>query len=413
VPEPQNDGNLRISGRYGELFIVRRPLVIPGSDERIPGPPVGVKLMEAENIEATAEKTFVDVNLPGTGDVGSKDGPTNRNGTLTVQHITTEWQQFVKRTAFSGTLSERRRARDLGQRLDRTLVLQIWNDDPSALGAEGWQVEGVDFGRLTMGFSQDDALTRELPFRFRDETEIRGFQRIGSQLDPVRPAGHRVHRRRARALAPPAAGPGPGEPSPASRRLRAPATPDHEEALMPPGEDDDDRTPPTGPQADRARRRRPRPEPRDAGRRARLLHGRRAAARPRHADPARGGLRRARRTRTSSAACSARSPTRNSSSARNSRTVKNSEGIVERIDPFTRWSYVFAYACREPDLAQALEARRAKGEEHPDTASVVREVFRFQPGVLKNAAFVIEDRSRHADDKERTVREIEAGKGSS
>jgi hypothetical protein len=93
--------------------------------------------------------------------------------------------------------------------------------------------------------------------------------------------------------------------------------------------------------------------------------------------------------------------------------VKNSEGIVERIDPFTRWSYVFAYACREPDLAQALEARRAKGEEHPDTASVVREVFRFQPGVLKNAAFVIEDRSRHADDKERTVREIEAGKGSS
>jgi hypothetical protein len=185
VPEPQNDGNLRISGRYGELFIVRRPLVIPGSDERIPGPPVGVKLMEAENIEATAEKTFVDVNLPGTGDVGSKDGPTNRNGTLTVQHITTEWQQFVKRTAFSGTLSERRRARDLGQRLDRTLVLQIWNDDPSALGAEGWQVEGVDFGRLTMGFSQDDALTRELPFRFRDETEIRGFQRIGSQLDPV------------------------------------------------------------------------------------------------------------------------------------------------------------------------------------------------------------------------------------
>jgi hypothetical protein len=63
---------------------------------------------------------------------------------------------------------------------------------------------------------------------------------------------------------------------------------------MPPGEDDDDRTPPTGPQRPRARRRRPRPEPRDAGRRARLLHGRRAAARPRHADPARGGLRRAR-----------------------------------------------------------------------------------------------------------------------
>lgn len=185
MPEPQNDGNLRISGRYGELFLARRATTMPGSGDAIPGPPVGVKLMEAESIEATTEGTFVDVNLPGSGDVGDKDGPVSRNGTLTVQHITSEWQAFTKRTQFSGTLAARRRARDLGQRLDTSLVLQVWNDDPSALGAEGWQLEGVRSRRLTIGFAQDDLLTRELPFRYRDESEIRGYQRLGGTLDPV------------------------------------------------------------------------------------------------------------------------------------------------------------------------------------------------------------------------------------
>jgi hypothetical protein len=185
VAEPQNDGNIRISGRFGEVFLVRRALVLPDTGERVPGPPVGIKLMEVESIEATQERTFVDVNLPGTGDIGSKRSSTTKNGTMTVQHLTTEWQQYVQTTQFSGTLQQRRRARDLGLRLDSKLVLQIWNDDDAALAAEGWQVSGVDIGRVTVGFSQDDLLTRELPFRFDELTPIRGFQRIGAQTDPV------------------------------------------------------------------------------------------------------------------------------------------------------------------------------------------------------------------------------------
>jgi hypothetical protein len=183
MPDQSNAGDLRISGRFGEVFIVSRAMT-DASGTAIPGPPVATKLMEVSSIEATAETAVEDVDLPGTGDVGDKDGATTRSGTLTVQHITPEWQAYHKRTALSGTLPERRRARDRGQRIDRSLVLQIWNDDPSALGAEGWQVEGVRMFRLTMGFTQD-LLNRELPFRFRDEKEIRGFQRLGTQIDPV------------------------------------------------------------------------------------------------------------------------------------------------------------------------------------------------------------------------------------
>lgn len=184
MPDRNNDASIRISGRFGEVFVVTRPTVLDGV--ALPGPPVGVKLMEVESIEATTEKTFVDVNLPGTGETGRKPGPTTRNGTMTVQHIFPEWQSYVKRTQFGGqSLEQRRAARDRGQRFSPKLVLQVWNDDDGALGAEGWQLEGVEIARLTMGFTQDDALTRELPFAFDDETEIRGWQRIGSSSDPV------------------------------------------------------------------------------------------------------------------------------------------------------------------------------------------------------------------------------------
>lgn len=185
MAEPQNDGNIRISGRFGEVFVVRRALVMPGTGTAIPGPPVGVKLMEVESIECVQERTFVDVNLPGTGETGSKRAGVTRNGTMTVQHITTEWDEYVMATQFLERLSDRRRARDLGQRLDGKLVLQIWNDDDGALAAEGWQAEGVDIGRVSVGFSQDDVLTRDKPFRFDRLRTIRGFQRIGAQVDAV------------------------------------------------------------------------------------------------------------------------------------------------------------------------------------------------------------------------------------
>lgn len=185
MADSQNDGNIRISGRFGEVFIVTRPLVIPISNDPIPGPPVGIKLMEVESIQATKERTFVDVDLPGTGETGSKRSTTTKAGTLTVQHILPEWQAYVNAVQFSGTLDERRAARDAGQRLNSKLVMQVWNDDDASLAAEGWQIDGVDMGMLEIGFDQTDVLTRTIPFRLDDITAIRGAQRIGGTVDPV------------------------------------------------------------------------------------------------------------------------------------------------------------------------------------------------------------------------------------
>lgn len=185
MADPQNDGNIRISGRLATVFVVRRALTIPGSNARVPGPPVGVPLMEVESFQAIQERTFTDVNLPGTGEVGSKRSSITRNGTMTVQKIFSEWELYVGAVQFGTTLAERRRARDSGQRLDGKLVLQHWLDDDAALAAEGWQVEGVDIGRQEIGHTQDDLLNRELPFRFDRLVPIRGFQRLGGSVDPV------------------------------------------------------------------------------------------------------------------------------------------------------------------------------------------------------------------------------------
>jgi hypothetical protein len=90
----------------------------------------------------------------------------------------------------------------------------------------------------------------------------------------------------------------------------------------------------------------------------------------------------------------------------------NGTGEKQR-DIFKRWSYVYAFACVDPDLGEALTARGGPGGEFSDTAALVREVFRFQAGVLGQVVYYIERYSRTAIDSDTAVREVEAGKGSS
>jgi len=87
------------------------------------------------------------------------------------------------------------------------------------------------------------------------------------------------------------------------------------------------------------------------------------------------------------------------------------DGVLERIDPFTRWCVLFAYACVEPNLPQALAARQAKGEKVSTTADVVARVFRNQPGVLQAVVYKLEAIARFDTDGQNAVREVAAGNG--
>lgn len=165
MAEQVNEGSYRISGRFGEVF----------RD--------GLKLMEVTAVEFTIEIGQTDVPIPGSNRTGTKDGPETRTGSMTVQKIDTRWENEVYKF-LSYSLAERRRLRDLGQRPSRVFTMQVWLDDPDALGAEGWQLEGVRLTRLTGGFNiGDELLNREHPFRFEAERKIRAFERIGDQVD--------------------------------------------------------------------------------------------------------------------------------------------------------------------------------------------------------------------------------------
>lgn len=173
MAEQVNEGSYRISGRFGEAFYV------PQDGQ----PPI--KLIEATAVEFTVEIGQTDVPIPGKNKNGTKDGPESRSGNMTIQKLDSRFENLVY-GFLNYSLSERRRMRDAGTRPARTFTLQVWLDDPDALGAEGWQLEGVRLSRLTGGFNIGDELTnREHPFRYEQERKISAFERIGNAFDPA------------------------------------------------------------------------------------------------------------------------------------------------------------------------------------------------------------------------------------
>jgi hypothetical protein len=169
-----NEGAYRISGNYGEGYF------IDPSGRRPP-----LKIMEATAITFTKSVGVVDVPLAGNR-TGTKDGTeTPGTGTLSVQEIDTWWRGIVM-DALNQNLGARRAARDAGQRIARTFTLQVWEDDPEALGAIGTQLDGCRISDLVGGFTFGTEITgRDLNFRFERLTPLKWFERLGNNLDPV------------------------------------------------------------------------------------------------------------------------------------------------------------------------------------------------------------------------------------
>jgi hypothetical protein len=65
--------------------------------------------------------------------------------------------------------------------------MQVWLDDPDALGAEGWQLEGVRLSRLTGGFNISDEHPERatIPSATRPSARSSAFERIGNEVDPA------------------------------------------------------------------------------------------------------------------------------------------------------------------------------------------------------------------------------------
>lgn len=167
-----NEGAYRISGRFGEGFY------LDPTGRRAP-----IKIVEATQIEFTLELGQTDVQLSGNR-TGTKDGAEARTGTMAIQQID-NWFENIVLEARAGNLAQRRAARDAGQRITRTFTLQVWQDDPEALGAIGYQLDGVRISTMTGGFNfGDDVTNRSYPFRYEDIRRIKSFERIGNTIDP-------------------------------------------------------------------------------------------------------------------------------------------------------------------------------------------------------------------------------------
>jgi hypothetical protein len=167
-----NEGSYSISGRFGEGFF------LDPSGRRAPR-----RIIEATQIQATIELAQEDVMLSGNR-TGKKDGPESISGTLAVRKIDSFFENLVLE-ARAANLAARRAARDSGVRLERTFTLQVWEDDPDALGKIGHQLDGVRINTATVGFDFGTTITsREYPFTADDIKPITTFERIGDQIDP-------------------------------------------------------------------------------------------------------------------------------------------------------------------------------------------------------------------------------------
>lgn len=164
---PVNQGSYRISGRYGEAW----------RD--------GLQLFEVTSVVATVQIGQVDVPLAGLNRNGTKDGvETRTGGQLMVQKVDDRWGNDMY--GFLGySIAERRQLRDEGKPPMRTFNLQVWLDDPEALGAEAWELIGVRLFNLPLGFNVANELeSRTLDFRWEAEQPLQNFEIQGSQTDP-------------------------------------------------------------------------------------------------------------------------------------------------------------------------------------------------------------------------------------
>lgn len=162
-----SEGLYRLSGMYGYVIMD------------------GFVRAEITNVAATITIAKIEMPLVGATRMGIKPGRETREGTFNVQKVDTHWEKYIY-GYLSQSLSQRRAARGTQAGMMRSFSMQVWLDDPDALGFEVWQLNGCLIWDLPLGFNiTDDVIDKSFSFGWETERPLESFEIVQGQTNPV------------------------------------------------------------------------------------------------------------------------------------------------------------------------------------------------------------------------------------
>ena len=162
-----SEGLYRVSGMYGYVIMD------------------GHVRAEITNVTATITVAKIEMPLVGATRMGIKPGRETRDGTFNVQKVDSHWEKYVY-SYLSQNLADRRKARGTIAGSMRSFALQVWLDDPDALGYEVWQFNGCLIWDLPLGFDiTADVIDKSFSFGWETEKPLESYEIIQGRTNPV------------------------------------------------------------------------------------------------------------------------------------------------------------------------------------------------------------------------------------
>ena len=161
------EGLYRISGMYGYVIMD------------------GFVRAEITNVTGTITIAKIEIPIVGTTRMGVKPGRETREGTFSVQKIDSHWEKYIH-GYMSQSLAARRALRGTVAGTMRSFSMQVWLDDPDALGAEVWQLNSCMIWDLPLGFNiTDDVIDKSYSFGWETEKPLQSYEIVQGQHNPA------------------------------------------------------------------------------------------------------------------------------------------------------------------------------------------------------------------------------------
>ena len=162
-----SEGLYRFSGMYGYVIMD------------------GAVRAEITGVTATITIAKIEIPIVGSTKMGIKPGRETREGTFTVQKIDGYWENYVY-GFLNQNLQQRRDNRGTAAGVQRSFTMQVWLDDPDALGREIWSLQGCLVWDLALGFAiTDDSIEKSFTFGWETEVPLESFEIVPNGINPV------------------------------------------------------------------------------------------------------------------------------------------------------------------------------------------------------------------------------------